>query len=107
MAEDPIATPRAKQPWPFPFNVLHEEWPELKKAKHSFFLCSVVCLLIGGWIVYFLFTSFIIPGKEATIQALHTKSETPPGIYSGSLPSHRNLRKTVGNLQKTCHTAGE
>ena len=43
----------------------------------------MVCLLIGGWIVYFLFTSFIIPGKEATIQALHTKSETPPGIYSG------------------------
>jgi hypothetical protein len=24
-----------------------------------------------------------------------------------SLPSHRNLKKTVGNLQKTCHTAGE
>jgi tetratricopeptide (TPR) repeat protein len=23
------------------------------------------------------------------------------------LPSHRNLKKTVGNLQKTCHTAGE
>jgi hypothetical protein len=24
-----------------------------------------------------------------------------------ALPSHRNLKKTVGNLQKTCHTAGE
>jgi hypothetical protein len=23
------------------------------------------------------------------------------------LPSHRNLKKAVGNLQKTCHTAGE
>jgi hypothetical protein len=23
-----------------------------------------------------------------------------------SLPSHRNLEKMVGNLMKTCHTAG-
>jgi prepilin-type N-terminal cleavage/methylation domain-containing protein len=27
--------------------------------------------------------------------------------YGNTLPSHRNLKKTVGNLQKTCHTAGE
>ena len=24
-----------------------------------------------------------------------------------SLPSHRNLNKTVGNFQRTCHTAGK
>jgi hypothetical protein len=26
---------------------------------------------------------------------------------SRSLPSHRNLKKVVGNSMKTCHTAGD
>ena len=83
MPDDLPAKAQTKQPWPFPLQILREEWPEVTKAKFSFFLCAVVFLIIGGWIVYFLFNSFIIPGKEATIQALHAKSETLPGISSG------------------------
>ncbi|MGD0413090.1 MAG: hypothetical protein ABSC18_15470, partial [Verrucomicrobiota bacterium] len=32
--------------------------------------------------------------------------EAMESIIHISLPSHRNLEKMVGNLMKTCHTAG-
>jgi hypothetical protein len=63
------ARPPQKQPWPFPFNILQEEWPEVKKAKFSFFLCALVFLIVGGFFVWFLFTLFILPGKDETVKA--------------------------------------
>lgn len=62
-----------KQPWPFPLNILKEEWHEVKRAKTSFILCAIVFLLVGGSVVYFLFASFIVPGKDATIESLQSK----------------------------------
>jgi hypothetical protein len=39
---------------------------------------------------------------------VYKKGDVIGGRYEiHALPSHRNLKKTVGNLQKTCHTAGE
>ena len=63
-----------KQPWPFPLNVLKEEWSEVKRAKTSFILCAIVFLTLGGFAVYFLFASFIVPGKDATIESLQNKN---------------------------------
>ena len=31
----------------------------------------------------------------------------PGGVEIHPVPSYRNLKKTVGNLQETCHTAGK
>jgi hypothetical protein len=46
--------------------------------------------------------------EERTFRAHVRKVAAETGLYDiKSLPSHRNLKKTVGNLQKTCHTAGE
>jgi hypothetical protein len=84
MSDDVPVTGKTKQPWPFLPQVLREEWPEVKKAKFAFLLCAVVFLFIGGWAVYSLFNIFIIPGKEATIQALHVKSETLGGGVPGA-----------------------
>jgi hypothetical protein len=41
-------------------------------------------------------------GHTLWIPPAHTEQ-----VELNLLPSHRNLKKTVGNLQKTCHTAGE
>ena len=67
----------SKQPWPFPFNILKEEWPEVKNAKMSFFLCALAFLILGGTGVWILFEQFVIPGKDATIQNLQTKQLVP------------------------------
>jgi len=62
-----------KQPWPFPFNILQEEWPEVKKASWSFFLTFITAFCIGFSFALALFTVFILPGKDAQIAA---KEET-------------------------------
>ena len=83
--------PAPKQPWPFPFHILKEEWPEVKKAKFSFFLCTIVFLMVGGSAVFLLFNSFILPGKDATIEALKTKVE----ILNGTVPATTNAASQV------------
>jgi hypothetical protein len=92
MKQKPEKATPPKQSWPFPFNILQEEWREVKRARRSFALCAVAFLIIGGTIIYSLFKSFVIPGMEKTIQALETTSRTqnqnriptgPPVVWPG------------------------
>jgi hypothetical protein len=46
-------------------------------------------------------------GDHGLIAGGHLSESLAKIDKKSPLPSHRNLKKTVGNLQKTCHTAGE
>lgn len=93
MSPEPENSAPKKQPWPFPFNILQEEWPEVKKAKFSFFLCAVVFLIIGGMGIYFLFDAFVLPGNQATIQALNTRISILNGTTPVSPDSASQVKK--------------
>ena len=59
-----------KQPWPWPFNIWQEEWPEVKKAKRSVLLCCLASFIVGALGATFLFKTFIIEGKDTTIAGI-------------------------------------
>jgi hypothetical protein len=52
-----------------------ERWPALKR-----FLLPMALLVAGALAMMFLYDEFIIPGKDATIQALQTRSQNSIGL---------------------------
>jgi len=56
-------TEEAKHPWPL--NILQEAWPTLKIIS-----IPLTCIFIGGLTMHFLYSTFIIPGKEETVKSI-------------------------------------
>ena len=54
----------------WPINVIEREWPKVKEVPWAFASITFSSLAIGGFVVYFLFTTLVIPGKDSTIEAL-------------------------------------
>ena len=69
----PAMDKRSKSAWAWPFNHFQEEWPEVRRAKWSFFLCAIAAIIIGAAAIFSLFSIFIIPGKQGQIDLLNQK----------------------------------
>lgn len=74
MSQEPEPLPKidAKHPWPF--SALEREWPRLKAAPLSFATILVMGIVIGVIATHSLYSTFIIPGKDATIERLKESS---------------------------------
>jgi hypothetical protein len=52
---------------------IEKEWPMLRAAPYSFVILLVSGLVVGALAIYLLFNIFILPGKDANIDALKTR----------------------------------
>jgi hypothetical protein len=96
-----------RQPWPWPFNLFQEEWPEVRNARRSFFVCGIACAVVGGFVIWLLYSIFIISGKDATIVSLNQDVAHYKGLaeHPESNPSYSDLIKqrdeTISNLRQS------
>ena len=56
-------------------NALKQEWPTVKAAPRSFIICFIVGIIIGGGAILFLYSYFVLPGKDAQISLLQTLTD--------------------------------
>ncbi|MGB8225511.1 MAG: hypothetical protein WCE45_01395 [Sedimentisphaerales bacterium] len=52
---------------------IKKEWPVVKSAPYSFFMCFVSGIFIGGIIIFFAYSSFVLPAKDAQISLLQAE----------------------------------
>jgi len=56
---------KTSHPW-YPVEIWRREWPVVKASPTT----SLISFLLGCALFWFLYSTFIIPGKDATIQNL-------------------------------------
>jgi hypothetical protein len=64
------------------------------------FLCSGVCLLIGGTVVFLLFNNFIIDGKNATIERITIEKDAALQDAERQKPELASLRGQKEQLEQ-------
>lgn len=77
--EPPGAVPlRTEHPWPL--NIVRGEWHVIKRAPISF----LVFFVLGGLSVLFLYSTFVIPGKNGTIENLTAERDRFKSAWESS-----------------------
>src|SRR5690606_21071811 len=84
--------------YPFPVNIVMREWPKVRAAPWSFAACLVAGVVLGALVVYSLFQSFVIPGKDATIQQLSLRPESIPAHQEAQQKEIQALRAEINEL---------
>ena len=73
---DSAVPPQPEGGYPWPLNWLAKEWPTVKKHPTTSFVCIAVGICLGALAVWRLYETFLIPGKDATIQSLNTNLDS-------------------------------
>jgi hypothetical protein len=65
---EPNEPPKREHPWN-PVEIWKREWPIVKNTPTA----SVLCFIAGCVTIWFLYSFFIVPGKDSRIQSLQAK----------------------------------
>lgn len=94
--QNPEPPEKSKTGHPFsPVEIWRREWPVVKSTPTA----SVICFGIGCLLFWFFYNTFIIPGKDSTIQSLQLQSGV--GNHSGTVTN--TIYSTVTNTFQSPH----
>lgn len=92
-------TRNTEHPW-YPAAIWRREWPVVRNNPAA----SILCLFIGAALMYFLFTWFIIPGKNASIEAKQGQIEQlnfVKDLASSLTNAYQSLDTNLKNIAST------